>query len=98
MNRFEKFAAFLREAVPLENKVVIRRVAMGDEGSTSMSDRRTITICIRKDAPIATQIDILIHEWGHAYEYDKTRNHGETWGRGMSKAYEAWEEFRDNEN
>lgn len=95
MNRFMKFVEFLKVEAPTKNRVAVRRVAMEDDGSTSMSDKRRITVCINRDHPVHRQLDTLVHEWGHVIEYDKIGNHGKGWGIGHSKAYEAWEKFRD---
>jgi hypothetical protein len=98
MNRFERFLAHLREKAPTKRRVVVRRVCgMRDDGTTSMSDRGLITVTINRDNPIHIQLDTLVHEWGHVYEYDKLGNHGRYFGAGYSKAYEAWEDFTANE-
>lgn len=95
MDCFERFVIHLKRTVPLKHRVVVRRVDMKDDGSTSMSDSGLITVCIRKRDPRHRQLDTLVHEWGHAWEYDQIGNHGKGWGIGMAKAYEAWEQFRD---
>lgn len=98
MDRFEKFATFLKEQVPMRRKVVIRRIRnMKDHGSTGMSDKGLITVTINRNDPIAMQMDTLVHEWGHVYEYDENGIHGRFFGKGYSQAYEAWEEFTATE-
>lgn len=91
-DRFTRFAQYLRAKVPVKCKVIIKRVAMHDDGNTSVSGD-TITVTIRKSDPVSAQIDTLIHEWGHVREFDSWKAHGEVWGKGMSLAYQAWEQF-----
>lgn len=95
MSRFDRFAYFLKEEAPTRRRTVIRLVPMKDDGSTSLSDRGLITVCISSYLPVHRQLDTLVHEWGHVLEFDKHGNHGREWGIGQSKAYEAWEKFRD---
>jgi len=95
MSRFETFLAFLKKEVKIKSSVRVRLTDMVGHGSTSMSDRHVITVCIRKGDPAAMQLDTLVHEWGHVVEYDKIRLHGKTWGIGTSMAYEAWEKFTE---
>lgn len=93
MQRFYLFLKFLRVRVPIKRKVIVRRIKMNDDGSTTLSNSEAIVVCINKDKSIPEQIDILIHEWGHVIEFDKMQIHGRQWGIGMAKAYETWEEF-----
>jgi len=95
MDRFEKFVKYLKERVPTKRKVAVHRIAMKDDGSTGLSDCGRITVSISRKLPVHRQLDTLVHEWGHVLEFDKHGNHGREWGIGQSKAYEAWEEFRD---
>ena len=98
MDRFDRFAAHLKATRPSRRRVVIRRVrGMSCHGSTSMTDKGQITVTINRDDPMETQLDTLVHEWGHVYDYDKNGLHGPAFGKGFSLAYEAWEEFAANE-
>ena len=64
---------------------------MADGGSTSLNDAETrITVCIRKQDPARTQLDTLIHEFGHVLELDEQGDPSDKWGQGNAKAYRAW--------
>ena len=93
MSKWQDFCAFLREKAPVKSRVVVRRVDMQDHGCTSCSGNGTITVTIRKQDTLNTQIETLTHEWGHVLELDTWKGHGEVWAKGYSKAYQAWEEF-----
>ena len=91
---FHDFAAHLKRKCPTRRRVIIRRVAMGAHGSTSLTDdEQTITVCIRRGDSARTQIETLIHEWGHVLEYDRQGYHGDVWGAGNAAAYRAWLEW-----
>ena len=97
MTRFEKLVAHLKAAQPFRRRLVVRRVEMVDDGSTSISDSfRVITITVNSKLPFAAAKDALIHEWGHAAELDDWEPHGANWGKHHAAAYQAWEEFLES--
>ena len=94
MTRFDRFVAHLKASQPFRRRLVVRRVAMGLDGNTTLSGSfRTITISIHKNLPFDRARDALVHEWGHAAEMDDWEPHGEVWGKHQALAYRAWEEF-----
>lgn len=96
IDTFMEFVAFLQATKSITRyKIHVRRIkGMVDNGTTSPPTQRgVITICVNADMDFERQIDTLIHEWGHAYEYQKHGYHGKTWGIGNAIATTAWEEY-----
>jgi len=93
MNQFQQLVAHLKENCPIRNhRLVIRRVNMNDSGCTESSDSgQQITISIRKQDIVEKQMETVIHEWGHALEYDRWPDHGKRWGECYAESYQAWE-------
>ncbi|HUW10159.1 MAG TPA: hypothetical protein VM537_10545 [Anaerolineae bacterium] len=81
----------LKEDLPLKRTVVLRIVPMKGHASCSLSDsEKLITICINSRDSETVQTDSIIHEYGHAMEYDQLGNHSKFWGECQAKAYTAW--------
>jgi protein-arginine kinase len=90
----KKFIKKLKEEIPIHKKLIVRVVPMKkNHGTTSISNRDTITICINRNDSVAIQCDTLIHEWGHAKDFDNWQQHGGQWGKWMAEAYQVWEEY-----
>lgn len=83
----------LLAAIPLQRRVVLRRVPMQDCGSCSLSDsEKTITICLPISGNRQTLLDSLLHEYAHAMVFDKLGWHPPLWGQCHAKAYTSWVE------
>ena len=91
---FDQLIDHLRAQHEWRRRLVVRRVAMRDDGSCNVSDSDTqITISVRRGMNWSQTKDTLIHEFAHAEELDRWRPHGAAWGKLHAKYYEAWEAF-----
>jgi len=75
----------LKKRFPLSKRIIVKRVAMRDYGSTSLSNN-TITICIKKGSP--NPAEILAHEWAHAVIFDREGDHHPRWGKVYAECYQ----------
>lgn len=82
-----------RLPVSKNRRIAVRRCTNKHHGTTNLSeDQRQITICISKHDTAIAQRDALIHEWGHAMQYDKADDHDEEWGKLTAAAYRIVDE------
>jgi hypothetical protein len=95
---WEQLVAHLRKRCPIRKRLVVCLKPLRDEldGITHLSgNERTITIIVNSKKPWATQVDSLVHEWGHALWMDDMDWHDDRWGKLHSRAYRALKEFVD---
>lgn len=94
---WERLVATLKRECPTRRcRVVVRRVEMKEHGGTVESDKGgVITVTIRKQDTLITQMDSLTHEWGHVLDYDRWKEHGRRWGRFHAGAYQVLEKIRE---
>ena len=86
----------LKAELPTERVVVVKVVPMSRAyGTTSLSARGRITICIAAGLPQDQAEDTLVHEWGHAMHLDEWEDHGDAWGMYQAQAYRILEQRRD---
>ena len=94
MTEWQRFVRYMKAELPTRRRLVVRRRAMNDHGSTEISSTlRTITVSIRKQDPLHIQKDTLVHEYGHVLELDAWEPHGEPWSKFQAKAYRAFEKY-----
>ena len=90
-SELRELLAKLKRQFPLRRTLKLRLIAMQAHGSCELSDtERTITICLNRDDILGVQTDTLVHEYGHAREWDQTGNHSKLWGRLHSEVYTYW--------
>ena len=94
---FNSLVGFLRHNLPADRPVIVRRTARAQRraGRLSAVDK-PLPHTNRQGTQRAHQIDILLHEYGHALEFEP--EHGAAWGRAYARVYRtylAWLEWFD---
>ncbi len=88
----------LKDELPTERPVTVKVVPMSRAfGSTSLSGRNRITVCIAAGLSQEQAEDTLVHEWGHVLHLDTWEDHGDDWGMYQAQAYRILEARRDEE-
>jgi hypothetical protein len=94
---FKSLVRFLRQNLPADRPVTVRRTRVpGDVQGDCQQLTNRFRIRIDKDLSEAHQIDVLLHEYGHALAYEP--EHLAAWGKAYARVYRgylAWLEWFD---